>query len=363
MVCRGPFLPEEATMLVSLIYLALRRVFELAGLHWRSREFKELEIDVLRHEPILRRRHGRPKLDAADRVFPGRGQPPARAGALELLPRDARDAPAPAPRAGREALDVCQAQPRPPCGRRRAQSAGAPARAREPARGYRRIAGEVAGLGVSVSQTIVRKLVGEAGLGPAGARGGLSWREFPRGRAQGIIACDCFTVETVTLRRIYVLFFSELGSRRVQLAGVAENPSGARVTQQARNVAWSLPQPATTARYLIYDRDSTFTHAFDEVFGSEGVEGRADPVRAAVAARFVRTVRAERLDWLLIADRRHLLRVYVDHDNIHRPHRALDLRPPSANRLPQHLVERPRGGALRRRDRLGGLIHEHRAAA
>jgi hypothetical protein len=107
--------------------------------------------------------------------------------------------------------------------------------------GYRRIAGELAGLGVSVSQTTVRKLLGEAGLGPAGARGGLSWREFLRGQAQSMIACDFLTVETVTLRRIYVLFFIELGSRRVHLAGVARNPGGAWVTQQARNVAWSLP--------------------------------------------------------------------------------------------------------------------------
>jgi hypothetical protein len=138
--------------------------------------------------------------------------------------------------------------------------------------GYRRIAGELAGLGVSVSQTTVRKLLGEAGLGPAGARGGLSWREFLRRQAQSIIACDFFTVETVTLRRIYALFFIELGSRRVHLAGAAENTDGAWVTQQARNVAWSLPERATTARYLIHDRDSKFTRAFDEVFRSEGVE-------------------------------------------------------------------------------------------
>ena len=132
---------------------------------------------------------------------------------------------------------------------------------------------------------------------------------------------------------------------------------------------WSLPERATTARYLIYDRDSKFTHAFDDVFRSEGVEVVRTPFRApranAVAERFVRTVR-ECLDWLLIADRRHLervLRVYVDHDNVHRPYRALDLRPPSADRPPQRLVERPRGGAVRRRDRLGGAQTRVPAAA
>jgi len=165
-------------------------------------------------------------------------------------------------------------------------------------------------------------------------------RELLRCQAQSI-ACGFFTVETVTLRRIYVPFFIELGSRRVHLAGVAENPGGAWVTRQARHVAWSLPQRATPARYLIHDRDGTFTHAFDEVFGSEGVEVVRTPFREpranAVAERCVRTVRAECLDWLLIADRRHhqcVLRVYVDHDKVHRPHRALDLRPPSANRPP-----------------------------
>jgi hypothetical protein len=171
------------------------------------------------------------------------------------------------------------------------------------------------------------------------------------------------------LRRIYVLFFSELGSRRVHLAGAARNPV-ALVTQQARHAAWSLPQQATTARYLIQDRDGKFTDAFDEVFGSESVEVVRTSFRApranAVAERSGRTVRAECLDWLLIADRRHLkrvLRVYADHDNVHRPHRALDLRRPSANRPPQRLVEPPRGGAVRRRDRRGGLIHQYRAAA
>jgi putative transposase len=368
--CRGPFLPEEATILVSL-NLALRRVFELALLRCRSQDFKELEIVVLRHElAILRRQHGRPTLDPADRVF--------LAAASRLLARERWSSflvtPGTLLRWHRQLVARHWTYAR--------RSPGRPAvgdelralvlrLAREnPRWGYRRIAGELVGLGVSVSQTTVRKLLGEAGLGPAGARGGLSWREFLRRQAQSIIACDFFTVETVTLRRIYVLFFIELGSRRVHLAGVARNPSGAWVTQQARNVAWSLPERATRARYLIHDRDSKFTHAFDEVFRSEGVEVVRTPFRApkanAVAERFVRTVRAECLDWLLIADRRHLervLRVYVDHYNCHRPHRALDLRPPGANRPPQRLVEHARGGAVRRRDRLGGLIHEYRAAA
>jgi putative transposase len=346
-------------------------VFELALLRCRSREFKELEIVVLRHElAILRRQHGRPKLDAADRVF--------LAAASRLLARERWSAFLVTPGtllrwhrqlAARHWTYARRSPGRPPVGDDLRALVLRLAR-ENPRWGDRRIAGELAGLGVSVSQTTVRKLLSEAGLGPGGARGGLSWREFLRRQAQSIIACDFFTVETITLRRIYVLFFIELGSRRVHLAGVAGNPSGAWVTQQARNVAWSLPERATTARYLIHDRDSKFTHAFDEVFRSEGVEVVRTPFRApkanAVAERFVRTVRAECLDWLLIADRRHLqrvLRVYFDHYNVHRPHRALDLRPPGEDRPPQRLVERPRGGAVRRRDRLGGLIHEYRAAA
>ena len=248
--CRGPFLPEEATILVSLIYLALRRVFELALLRCRSQDFKELEIVVLRHElTILRRQHGRPTLDRADRVF--------LAAASRLLVRERWSSflvtPGTLLRWHRQLVARHWTYARPSPGR---PAVGDELRAlvlrlarENPRWGYRRIAGELVGLGVSVSQTTVRKLLREAGLGPAGARGGLSWREFLRGQAQSMIACDFFTVETVTLRRIYVLFFIELGSRRVHLAGVARNPSGAWVTQQARNVAWSLPERATRARY------------------------------------------------------------------------------------------------------------------
>ena len=120
-------------------------------------------------------------------------------------------------------------------------------------------------------------------------------------------------------------------------------------------------------RFLIRDRDSKYSGPFDEVFRSEGIRIVKTPVRApkanAIAERFVRTVRSECLDWLLILNRRHLegvLRVYVDHYNRERPHRARELRPPDLDQQ----RERPCEGEIRRRDRLGGLIHEyHRAAA
>ncbi len=133
-----------------------------------------------------------------------------------------------------------------------------------------------------------------------------------------MLACDFFTVETISLRRFYVLFFIELESRRVHLAGCTTNPTGAWVTQQARNL--SFTGVFERMRFLIHDRDSKFSAAFDEIFHSEGITVIETPVRApqanAYAERFVRTVRAECLDWLLIIGRRHLervLRIYTAH--------------------------------------------------
>jgi transposase InsO family protein len=140
-------------------------------------------------------------------------------------------------------------------------------------------------------------------LGPAGERAGLSWREFLRAQAQSMLAVDFFTVETVWLQRLSVLFLIDLGTRRVHFAGCTANPSGASVTQSARQLAWTLQERPTPLRFLLRDRDSKFTRDFDTVFGSEGLEIIRTPVRApkanAIAERFVRTVRAECLDWLL----------------------------------------------------------------
>jgi putative transposase len=178
-----------------------------------------------------------------------------------------------------------------------------------------------------------------------------------------MLACDFFTVETGALRRIYVLFFIELGSRRVHLAGCTSNPTGAWVVQQARNL--SFTGLFERMRFLIHDRDSKFTASFDEVFRSEGVRVVHTPVRApqanAYAERFVRTVRTECLDHLLIVGRRHLeriLRIYIQHYDSERPHRGLALQTPKAPQL-KSLPD----GDVQRRDRLGGLIHEYYRAA
>jgi putative transposase len=166
------------------------------------------------------------------------------------------------------------------------------------------------------------------------------------------------------LRRFYALFFIAHASRRVWLAGCTQNPSGEWVTQQARNLGLDFGESG--ARFLIRDRDSKYSGPFDEVFRSEGIRIVKTPVRApqanAIAERFVRTVRSECLDWPLILNRRHLehvLRVFVDHYNRQRPHRALDLRPPRTDS-----EQEPSGScAIHRRDRLGDLIHEYYRAA
>jgi putative transposase len=235
--------------------------------------------------------------------------------------------------------------------------------------GYQRIVGELCGLGITVSATTVRKILREAGLGPAGERAGLSWRAFLRAQARSMLAVDFFTVETLSLQRLYVLFFIELASRRIHFAGCTASPTGAWVTQQARQFAWRLSERSTPLRFLIRDRDSKFTRDFDTVFASEGVEIIRTPIRApranAIAERFVRTVRCECLDWLLIVNRRHLervLRVFVDHYNSHRPHRSLNLAPPEPT--PKLRVVRPTTTTVvERRDRLGGLVHEYSLAA
>jgi transposase InsO family protein len=230
--------------------------------------------------------------------------------------------------------------------------------------GHRRICGELRKLGFIVSATSIRRLLARSGVEPAPRRGGPSWREFLKSQATSIIACDFFTVETVLLRRVYVLFFVAHASRRVWLAGCTRNPTGEWLTQKARNLGLDFSDSGV--RFLIRDRDSKYSGAFDEVFRSEGIRIVKTPVQApkanAIAERFVRTVRSECLDWLLILNQRHLehvLRVYTDHYNRQRPHRALDLRPPN----PETETPLPASGEIQRHDGLGGLIHEYYRAA
>jgi putative transposase len=166
-----------------------------------------------------------------------------------------------------------------------------------------------------------------------------------------------------------VLFFIELDTRRVHLAGVTANPDGAWVAQQARNLLLVLGERGRQVRFLLRDRDAKFCRSFDDVFRSADAEVLLTPVRApkanAYAERWVGTVRAECLDWLLIVERGHLeeaLRVYVQHYNRHRPHRALELKPPDPSAAVTAVGE-GQHGRVHRRDLLGGLLREYRRAA
>jgi putative transposase len=240
--------------------------------------------------------------------------------------------------------------------------------AENPRWGYQRIKGELLRLGVHVSATAIRTTLRRHRLDPAPRRANGTWRAFLRQQAAGIVACHLFAVDTIWLRRLYVLFFIEHDTRRVHLAGVTANPNG--VGHPAGPQPPAGPGRAgTTPALLLRDRDAKVYRSFDEVFRSEGGAGLVTPVRAAganaYAERWVRTVRAECLDWLLVVGRGHLaqvLRVYLEHYNAHRPHRALQLEAP----------DRPAGltvigeseqGVVCRCDLLGGLLHEDRQAA
>jgi transposase InsO family protein len=195
----------------------------------------------------------------------------------------------------------------------------------------------------------------------------MTWREFVRAHRRSLLAVDFFTVETMWLQRLYVFFFIELGSRRVHVAGCTPNPDAPWVTQQARQMTWTLAERPASFRFLIRDRDQKFTRSFDDVFRGSGLEILRTRFRApqgnGVAERFVRTVRSECLDWLLILIHQHLERVLdvVEHYNGHRPHRALALTPP---RPARPAVATTCGEArVQRRDRLGGVVHEYVLAA
>jgi len=360
---------------VSLVYWSLRRLLELLILRARSERAKEIEILVLRQQlRVLERQVARPRPDLADRVL--------LAALSRVLPRPAWRSffvtPATLLRWHREA--VARRWTYPPRRPGRPETASEVRElvlrlARENAGwGYRRIHGELVGLGIKIAASTVWAILREAGIEPAPRRLEASWSEFLRQQAASIIECDFLTVDTIFLKRFYVLFFLELATRRVHLAGVTAHPDGRWVAQQARNVLMHFDDEGVRARFLIRDRDSKFTRDFDAVFRSEGIRVIKAPVQAprarAHAERWVGSLRRECIDRLLILGRRHLERVvdvYVRHYNAHRPHRSLAQRPPITKppprREPSPSSEPIPLERLRRRDRLGGLLHEYDLAA
>src|ERR687893_619457 len=231
-----------------------------------------------------------------------------------------------------------------------------------PTWGYRRIQGELAGLGYQLAPSTVWLILKRADIDPAPRRSGSTWRQFLTAQAHSILATDFFCVDTLLLHRLYVLFVVEHATRRVYLLGITANPNGAWVAQQARNFLMDLGERAATFTSLIRDRDTKFTDVFDAVFASEGIRILRTPVRApranAIAERWIGTVRRELLDQMLIVNRRHLTHVlteYVAHFNHHRPHRALHQAAPLRS-LPPPTA--PSQLHLRRRDRLGGVKNQ-----
>jgi putative transposase len=237
-----------------------------------------------------------------------------------------------------------------------------------PTWGYRRIHGELIGLGHRLVPSTVWSILKNAGIDPSPWRRDQTWRAFLHAQARHVIACDFFTVDTIVLRRLYVLFFIELDTRRVHLAGITTNPTGAWATQQARQVIDRFAD--RDVRFLIRDRDSKFVAAFDEIFRSENIAIIKSPVRTPVAnayaERWIGTLRRECLDRILILGPGHLSRVlreYVEHYNTHRPHRSLNQRPPAQPATSTVNYPAPSPSRVQRDDILGGLIHEYRAAA
>jgi putative transposase len=348
-------------MIFSLLYIVLRAVLRLvlAG----GQRDREIEILVLRQQVrVLQRKAGRPKLRRCDRLF--------LAAAAHLLPRERWSSFIVTPatllrwhrelvkhkwtyrrrRIGRPPLD-------PKIGRLIVRMAK-----ENPRWGYVRIQGELRKLGIRVGASSIKRLLAREGLGPAPRRG-PSWGEFLRSQAEGIWACDFFTVETAFLKTLYVLFFIEIGSRRLHVTTATANPNGTFVTQQARNLSFTLDERAEPVRFLIHDRDAKFSGPFDEVLRSEGIRVIRTPVRSpkanAFAERAVKTLRHEVLDWTLILGCRHLDRVlasYVRHYNAERPHRGIDLRAPEKHNHVEPVEIVPK---IKRRELLGGLIQEY----
>jgi putative transposase len=364
-------LVEVVSLGLSLMYIVVCRLVELVVLLGRRDRTKELEILVLRHEvSVLRRKAGRPRFEPRDRLL--------LAALSRMLPRRSWQAFSVRPetllRWHRRLVANHWTYPHRSPGRRSAARCanafcGWHAKTQAGLRPNRRRA----------AQARHRPLRHQGAHHPPGGRCPASARTRPAGLAgrscastpRPTLACDFLTVDTVLLRRVYVLVFICIGSRRIEYTACTTNPDGDWMLQQARNVLMDLDERGQRPRLLIHDRGSKFSRAFDTVLSSQGVTVIRTPVRAPNAnahiERWVGSVRRECLDRLLIFNRRQLeriLRVYARHYTKQRPHRALVLQPSDQARAPPTRNEFQGSAAMiRRRDLLGGLIHEYEKTA
>ncbi len=238
-----------------------------------------------------------------------------------------------------------------------------------PTWGHRRVQGELVKLGHPIAASTVWQILHATGIDPAPRRSGPTWKQFLTVQARGILAADFVHVDTVLLRRLYALIVIEHATRRVHLAGITANPDGAWTTQAARNFLMDLGQRGTSVKFLIRDRAGQFTASFDAVFQADGIRILASPPQApranAICERVIGTLRRELFDRLLIINEHHLhlvLTEYLRYYNAARPHRALgQLAPAQAGTRPLeiNLAEHQ----IRRKQVLGGLIHEYQIAA
>jgi putative transposase len=363
-------------VLLRLPYLALTSAFTLVRLIPMSDVDKNVEIPMLRRQlAILQRQTDKPRLTPPDRAF--------LAALLHRLPRPRLRqlhlivSPDTVLRWHRDLL------------RRHHANASRPKRPGRPptirsikalvlrlARentswGYRRVHGELATLGIKVAPSTVWEILKTNGIEPAPQRDRQTWAAFLRGQAHAILAADFFETRTLTGARLYVFAVIEHATRRVRVLGATAHPTAAWTTQLARNLVMDLHDAGATAKYLVRDRDSRCSTAFDAVFVAEGIAivktGIRVPRINAVMERWVRSCRAELLDRTLIVNQahlRHALREYETFYNQHRTHRALRAAAP-LRPLPQPIKEPDRLGHpdIRRRDRLGGILHEYQHAA